>query len=573
VSTETKTQLPPGQVWGKKFVIYGALGIPTIDITKWKLTIVGLVEKPLEYSYQELNSLPMKQYAKPFHCLLPNSIVYANPEPIEISKLRYGDLIIGADGRRHRIKRLIRRIHKGWVIGVKPSYLPAAVMTPEHPVLAVRGDLGEGRSKSKRKLRTFRGGFLAEWMRADQLRIGDYVFFPKYSSISKVSHVSYGKSRFGLGEEFAYMLGWYVAEGSGASSDPRNIAFSLNMAEEKHVENLRRILATTFGAKISGYSNRARSLSKIVVTSSKFPKLAPMLKSWCGSEAQTKKIPDFIINARPRILKQFLVGYFEGDGYSPVLRGKTDRRSDFIDLTTSSRVLAYQLVLALSKIGIAAGIVDLPGSVRLRYSVRVRGPQVRKLLPWFPDHQKINKSWYWETDAGFYYPIRKIWKEEYQGEVHDFQARGFTMLSPFATQDCVTRWGIMDARWEGVPIAYFAKQAGVRPDSQWVMFRCTDGYSAPVPIEDATNEDSIVAIKLNGHPLTVQQGYPARPFFPNLYGWKSAKWLTSIEFLSEYKDGFWEMYGYHERGNIWAEERFKGGFGKHAKRTAFGAAG
>jgi DMSO/TMAO reductase YedYZ molybdopterin-dependent catalytic subunit len=59
---------------------------------------------------------------------------------------------------------------------------------------------------------------------------------------------------------------------------------------------------------------------------------------------------------------------------------------------------------------------------------------------------------------------------------------------------------------------------------------------------------------------------------PQLYGWKSAKWLNRIEFMKDYKDGYWEMYGYHERGDIWDEERFKGHSGKHSKRTAIGTA-
>ena len=45
--------------------------------------------------------------------------------------------------------------------------------------------------------------------------------------------------------------------------------------------------------------------------------------------------------------------------------------------------------------------------------------------------------------------------------------------------------------------------------------------------------------------------------------------MDGIEFLSDYQDGYWEMYGYHERGNV-EEERFKGGSGKHSKRRTFG---
>ena len=136
---------------------------------------------------------------------------------------------------------------------------------------------------------------------------------------------------------------------------------------------------------------------------------------------------------------------------------------------------------------------------------------------------------------------------------------------------CVTSWSIRDVVWEGVPFRALVKLTGVKADAQWVMFHCADGYTAPVPLEDAMVEDSLIAFKMNGKPIPVQQGFPARPFIPQLYGWKSAKWLTSVEFLREYEDGYWENFGYHERGNIWDQERFKGQGGKHVRHKGLGS--
>ncbi len=137
--------------------------------------------------------------------------------------------------------------------------------------------------------------------------------------------------------------------------------------------------------------------------------------------------------------------------------------------------------------------------------------------------------------------------------------------------NCVTSWSIKDVVWEGVSFRELAALTGVKPEAKWVMFHCADGYTAPVPFEDAMVEDSLIAFKMNGKPIPVQQGFPARPFIPHLYGWKSAKWLTEIEFMPEYKDGYWEAYQYHERGNIWYEERFKGRWGKHVRHKGLGS--
>jgi DMSO/TMAO reductase YedYZ molybdopterin-dependent catalytic subunit len=138
--------------------------------------------------------------------------------------------------------------------------------------------------------------------------------------------------------------------------------------------------------------------------------------------------------------------------------------------------------------------------------------------------------------------------------------------------DCVTRWTIKDVEWEGLTLRSLVTPAGVKPEAKWVMFHCVDGYTAPVPLEDALGEDALLVIKLNGKPLSAEQGFPARPFIPDLYGWKSAKWVNRVELIPEYRDGYWEMFGYHERGNVWEEERFKGHSGTAVRRKAYGTA-
>ena len=570
--TAVSSELPPNQVWGKRFVIYAALGIPRIKPEDWSFKVDGLVENPLEFNYNQMLAMNQTSYVKSFHCLLPGSLVYANPEPKRIEEVVPGDCIIGADGKKHTVRKLIRREHQGKVVGVKASYLPPVVMTPEHPVLIVKGHPGVGKTRSKRRLKTFESSPTPDWVRADEINQGDYVYFPKYKEVSKQQFVWIGDRRIRIDAKLASVLGWYVAEGSGSDSEERSVGFSLGNKDEEEIETLRNDLRELFGARTSVYGNRKGTLRKIVITSSETNHLLPTLKLWCGRDAESKKIPDFILNADTEVLRSFMVSYFKGDGYAPFKTGKTDRWSDFIDDTTSSQTLAYQLVLAFSKLGIPAGIVNHPGSVKDAFSVRARGDKVRLLIPDFPTLNKINKFHYWEGLDGFYYPVTRTWETEYSGTVYDFQAPGYTMLSPFVTQDCVTKWSIKDAQWEGVSIKGLLEQAGVHPDATWVMFHCMDGYTTPVPLEEAMKDDALLAFKINGRPLSAEQGFPARPFFPSLYGWKSAKWVNTMELIPKYQDGYWEMYGYHERADVWEEERFKGGWGKAVLRRAFGTA-
>ena len=51
-----------------------------------------------------------------------------------------------------------------------------------------------------------------------------------------------------------------------------------------------------------------------------------------------------------------------------------------------------------------------------------------------------------------------------------------------------------------------------------------------------------------------------RLIIPQLYAWKSAKWVKGVRFLEHDQAGFWEEGGYHMRGVPWGPgdgERFR----------------
>ena len=61
-----------------------------------------------------------------------------------------------------------------------------------------------------------------------------------------------------------------------------------------------------------------------------------------------------------------------------------------------------------------------------------------------------------------------------------------------------------------------------------------------------------------GEALGAEHGGPARLLVPHLYLWKSAKWVTGIDLLTEDEPGFWETLGYHNYGDPWQEQRYWG---------------
>lgn len=128
----------------------------------------------------------------------------------------------------------------------------------------------------------------------------------------------------------------------------------------------------------------------------------------------------------------------------------------------------------------------------------------------------------------------------------------------FADFHCVTRWSRLGNVWEGVSTRTLVDLAGgVKPECRFVLaYGYDQGWTTNLPLSDFLAEDALVAVTHDGEPLTEEHGGPARLIVPQLYAWKSAKWLAGVEFLAQDKAGFWERNGYHMRGDPWSEERF-----------------
>jgi DMSO/TMAO reductase YedYZ molybdopterin-dependent catalytic subunit len=121
---------------------------------------------------------------------------------------------------------------------------------------------------------------------------------------------------------------------------------------------------------------------------------------------------------------------------------------------------------------------------------------------------------------------------------------------------CVTAWSRYDNDWEGVSARHILSVVKPKPEARHVIFHAYDTYTTNVPIEAFDDDDTLLAIKWHGEPISQEHGGPVRVVIPKLYFWKSAKWIKRIEFSEIDKPGFWEVRGYHNNGDPWLEERY-----------------
>lgn len=121
---------------------------------------------------------------------------------------------------------------------------------------------------------------------------------------------------------------------------------------------------------------------------------------------------------------------------------------------------------------------------------------------------------------------------------------------------CVTGWSVLGARWKGVRISALADRAKVNTNARHVILEAAHGYTANVRLREATAPNCMVAYQINGRGLRRSHGAPVRGLVPDLYFWKSAKWLTGIRFVKRDIPGYWETRGYHNHADPWREERY-----------------
>ena len=143
-------------------------------------------------------------------------------------------------------------------------------------------------------------------------------------------------------------------------------------------------------------------------------------------------------------------------------------------------------------------------------------------------------TWTWDE-------IHALPPSTYEGDIH-----------------CVTTWSKLGMTFAGVSVDTLLEAAGPTPEATYVLAFSHTGYTTNLPLADVTDGRAWVTWEVDGRPLPVDHGGPARLLVPHLYFWKSAKWVAGLRLLDHDEPGFWERNGYHDRGDPWLEQRYQG---------------
>jgi DMSO/TMAO reductase YedYZ molybdopterin-dependent catalytic subunit len=163
------------------------------------------------------------------------------------------------------------------------------------------------------------------------------------------------------------------------------------------------------------------------------------------------------------------------------------------------------------------------------------GPQVIKITPTDKFYQ-VTKNLV-DPDAA-----RDLWQIDLVGNVETPRTWSFAELTALpsveqeTTLQCIS-YGvgsglISNAIWKGVPLPTLLAEARPKPGTVSVLFHAADGFFETFPYTKALEPTTLVAWEMNGGPLPPRHGFPVRLIVPGIYGERSPKWVTRLEFLA-----------------------------------------
>ena len=122
-------------------------------------------------------------------------------------------------------------------------------------------------------------------------------------------------------------------------------------------------------------------------------------------------------------------------------------------------------------------------------------------------------------------------------------------MNQFATLMCIS--GGLGSRligttlWTGASLQDVLADVGVQPEARYMRIDCADGFHETVDLDLIDSDRRIMlAYAWDGEPLSVGHGFPLRIYIPDRYGMKQPRWITGIQLVGEYVDGYWVKRGW-----------------------------
>jgi hypothetical protein len=383
------------------------------------------------------------------YCCFPNTYVTTREGAKLIGEVSLGDRVLSHYGTFQEVVELLPRKFTGQRVDVFVGRHkePNLSVTSGHPLLAVR--------REKMALSRYAE---TEWVKADDLRVGDWLAYPRVLSTERdvtVDFMDYlrdepvscrddvikyqdeligGDRRNALATprywhidtEAAFFLGLFLAEGCVTTPS------TAHNKNERDLVDASKHAFTALGAKPlevdpNRFPSQKSKRALNVVAQSKA--LQVVFTGMFGGTGRTKRVPAFILDLPRAQRLAFLAGYYAGDG--SLYAGRT------LECSTCSPHIAYGLQMVLSSVGAPVMVTpydtELNGEVFRQHRLRVSGTWreflVNEMLLYLPERlrarvkpQTQSSSAVHADERNFYFRVsRTTTKAVVDTDVYNFE--------------------------------------------------------------------------------------------------------------------------------------------------------
>jgi DMSO/TMAO reductase YedYZ molybdopterin-dependent catalytic subunit len=153
-----------------------------------------------------------------------------------------------------------------------------------------------------------------------------------------------------------------------------------------------------------------------------------------------------------------------------------------------------------------------------------------------------------ELDAATYtLPITGLVANEVNWTLDDIRAMPST--TEFITMSCISnRVGgslISTTKWTGVSMQYLLDQVKPSANAKAIMITSADGFDEFIDLDLIRQDERIMLVYAwDDQPLPSRNGFPLRTHIPDRYGMKQPKWITGMEFVEAWEEGYWVRRGW-----------------------------
>ena len=396
----------------------------------------------------------------PAHCLIPGSLIHLRNNVKKIEEIQVGEEVLTHKGIFKKVNEVLVNDYSGKLIKIIPWYFREGLATtPEHPFYAIKSHKNCKSTKGLCKplcsqdkccKKKYYLKYTPQWVQAKDVEKGDFLVYPRINTERDINEINLSdylnnfklidkewiihknarnhtgklKKIIKIDERFCRFLGYFLSEGYLIRDI--GIGFSFHSKEKEYIQEVISTVKDYFGFEITKIDSRRENQGDLIFSSK-------LLNSFFGNfyfnsikKANGKFIPSEFVNLPKNKLAEIFRGWWRGDtGY------------------TISRQLSNQMKLICLKLGIIPSIsFDSVQKYEKRGKHFIGGREIKAKndlisfsnLSFFEEDygmlreqcfkkfvNKLKRKHGWVDENYVYLPVKKIEKEDYNGEVYNLE--------------------------------------------------------------------------------------------------------------------------------------------------------